>query len=161
MCEPPETKLVGLFKGFLFVLRVFRLTLFGSLVPFLHWQPNQFRDVSLFYWRPMEERNRKRKDFYKVIKFNTELFKCCCFWRSVLVRKWDIPREKRKVPLGSLNRQKPPPSPARNSEPLDPMNSCNIISQLVDAKAKDILLMVREDQLLKWFHVGVVFMVLQ
>lgn len=36
MCEPPETKLVGLFKGFLFVLRVFRLTLFGSLVPFLH-----------------------------------------------------------------------------------------------------------------------------
>lgn len=44
---------------------------------------------------------------------------------------------------------KSPKAPAQNSEPLDPMNSCNIISWLVDAKAKDILLMVREDQLLK------------
>ena len=66
----------------------------------------------------MEERNRKKKkDFYKVIKFKTELFKCCCFYLSVLVQKWDIPREKRKVPLGSLNRQKPPP---RNQHPLPP-----------------------------------------
>lgn len=81
----------------------------------------------------MEERNRKKKkkDFYKVIKFKTELFQCCCFYLSVLVQKWDIPRKKRKVPLGSLNRQKPPP----RIHTLPP-NSCNIISQLVDAKAK-------------------------
>lgn len=48
-----------------------------------------------------------------------------------------------------LKSPKAPPSPAQNSEPLDPMNSCNITSGLVDAKAKDILLTVREDQLLK------------
>lgn len=43
----------------------------------------------------MEERNRRKKDFYKVIKFKTELFKCCCFYLSVLVRKWSVPTEKR------------------------------------------------------------------
>lgn len=31
---------------------------------------------------------------------------------------------------------KSPKALAQNSEPLYPMNSCNIISQLVDAKAK-------------------------
>lgn len=56
-----------------------------------------------------KEQKKKKNFFYKVIKFKTELFKCCCFYLSVLVQKWDIPRVKRKGPLGSLNRQKPQP----------------------------------------------------
>ena len=57
-------------------------------------------------WR----KGTEKKDFYKIIiKFKTELFKCCCFYLSVLVPKWDILKEKRKVALVSLNRQKPQP----------------------------------------------------
>lgn len=93
-----------------------------------------FTDVK---WRKGTEKKRKKKDFYKVIKLKTELFKCCCSYLSVLVRKWDVPREKRKVPLGFLCCQKPHPRiqhplPAPHPAP----NSRNIISRLVDAKAE-------------------------
>lgn len=96
-------------------------------VPYLHMLPNQFQKFKTFSdvkWR--KGTGNKTKDFYKVIKVKTELFQWCCFYLSVLVQKWHIPK-KRKVPFGSLNCQKPQPT----LYPLPP-NSCNI-SQLVDS----------------------------
>lgn len=56
-----------------------------------------------------EQKNFKKRDFYKVIKFKTEVFQCCCFYLSVFIQKWNVPMEKWKVPLGSLSHQKPQP----------------------------------------------------
>lgn len=41
-----------------------------------------------------EQKNFKNRDFYKVIKFKTELFQCCCFYLSVFIQKWNVPMEK-------------------------------------------------------------------
>lgn len=85
-------------------------------------------------------KEQKKKKFYKIIKFKTELFKCCCFYLSVLVWKWDIPREKRNVPPGSLNRQKPQP---RIQNPSTPWILATLFPSWLIPRQKDILLMVR------------------
>jgi hypothetical protein len=55
----------------------------------------------------MSNGGKEQKKVFTKKNFKTELFKCCCFYLSVLVQKWNFPREKRKFPPGFLNRQKP------------------------------------------------------
>lgn len=92
-----------------------------------------FQTLTDVKWRKGKEKEKKKKDFYKVIKFKTELFQCCCFYLSVLVQPWDIPQGKEEGPAWSF---KSPKAPARNSAFPLPLESCNMISQLVDAKAR-------------------------
>lgn len=132
MCKPPRPN-EGLFKGFCLSFGFFVSLCFGTVSPFTAKSVSWCWKLTDVIWRKGPE---KRKDFYKVIKFKTELFKCCCFYLFVLVWKWDIPREKRKVPLGSLNRQKPQP---RIQNPSTPWILATLFPSWLMPRQKDIL----------------------
>ena len=107
ICKPPRPNL-RVYLGFSVCPLGFRFPFgLGTVSPFI--AKSVLWCLKLLLMSNGGKEQKKKNFFYKVIKFKTELFKCCCFYLSVLVRKWNIPRVKRKGPLGSLNRQKPQP----------------------------------------------------
>lgn len=87
-----------------FVFGLDTISPFYSQIGFMMFK--NFTDVK---WRKGTEKFFKKRDFYKVIKFKTELFQCCCFYLSCSCPKVECSHGEKEVPLGSLSHQSPSP----------------------------------------------------